>query len=199
MAISQLILAQLWLYAFFLGTGLGAVYDVFSIVRVFLGVPFTPLVERLLSTEKNPFFKRPSASKNQIFNTAIKALLDFLFSFGAFCLMILLFYQQNEGRIRIHAILCLVTGFFLYRVSLCHFLRPCLELILLSTVNLVRYTICFLIFPFHAVFMWGRKKLLHFYRKCSRGLEKKKRFRYTKMEEQRLKEKACGMLLQIHR
>ncbi len=194
MEISQLILAQLWLYAFFLGAGLGAVYDVLSITRVFLGVPFTPWVEQYASTTRFPLLKKRGSMRRSSVSAVLFLLEDLLFSLGSAISLILLFYQMNNGKVRIPVIVCVLVGFFIYRASLGHLLRPVLEMLALLTVNLIRYTVYFLILPFRTALSAIRYLLLRWYRRRMRKRERKQRIRFTQAELRRLEKNACGML-----
>lgn len=194
MEISQLILAQLWLYAFFLGTGLGAVYDVLSITRVFLGVPFTPWVEQYASATSFPLLKNHHKHQTSYFLSLFSFIGDFLFSMTAFVSLVLLFYQMNNGKIRIPAMLAVALGFHIYRKSIGYFLRPALELSVLFIENSFRYVIYFLIFPLRFAVNAIRTLFSRLYRKHLRKKERKQRIRFTHLEMQRLSKNACGML-----
>lgn len=194
MKISQLILAQLWLYAFFLGAGLGAVYDAFSITRVFLGVPFTPRIERFLNSAKSPLLRRFKVKRHPKLCAVIGFIEDFIFSVCAACALILLCYQMDDGNVRIPIIFCALAGFWGYRKTLGSILRTCTELLLLIGINLLHYAVYYLILPIRRLLYAFRRGLLRLWRREMRKWERKQRIRYTKSEEHRLQNTACGML-----
>ena len=131
MEISQLILAQLLLYAFFIGAGLGAVDDVFSITLIFLGVPFSSELQSFLQKKKIPFLKKTFFRKHNVLLGVICFLEDFLLALGASGCLILLFYECNHGKIRIPAMVCFFLGAWCYRTTVGRFLRPMLEFLFL--------------------------------------------------------------------
>jgi len=194
MEISQFILAQLWLCAFILGTGLGAVYDVFSITRVFLGVPFTPLSEKIILATNFPLLKRREFPDHPLMRSVVCFLEDLFFLLGATASLVLLFYQLNEGNIRIPVILFALVGFWGYRATLGRILRSCIELLFLSVINLIAYVSYCLILPVRRLLSLLCEALKRLYRKGIRKWERKQRIRYTKSEERRLLNSARGML-----
>ena len=193
MEISQFILAQLWLCALFLGAGLGAVYDVLSITRVFLGVPFTPWSEKIILSTKIPLLKHRTFPNRPPLRAVLCFFEDLFFLLAASVSLILLFYQFNEGNIRIPVILFALVGFWGYRITVGRMIRPCIELLCLFAINFISYISYYLVLPVRKLFYLLRLLLKEIYRKKARSWERKQRIRHTKAEEQKLRNSACGM------
>ena len=194
MEISQFILAQLWLCAFILGAGLGAVYDVFSITRVFLGVPFTSMSEKIILLSKTPVLKRREFTDRPRLRSIVCFFEDILFFFIATVSLILLFYRFNEGNIRIPVIGFALIGFWGYRAIFGRLFHSLLEIFLLSVINLIAYIGYYLLLPVRILFLRISAMLKRIYRKGIRYWERKQRIRHTNFEERRLLDSACGML-----
>ena len=189
MEISQLILAQLWLYAFFLGAGLGAVYDVFTIFRVFLGVPFSGRTEALIAQKKCPLLKKIKFAPPRPVSALLIFFTDFFFCLGAFGALILLFYQMNNGELRLPPIFCTILGFSAYRASFSRFFRMLLEIALLVALNLLFRVFRFMIIPLCLL----ARHFLSFYQGAVRRRERKQRIRFTESEKRRLSKNGCGL------
>lgn len=188
-----MILAQLLLYAFFLGAGLGAVYDVICVTRVFLGVPFSKRTSHALASTRLPPLKCERRTKPSSLLGAVSFVEDLFFSLGAAILLILLFYQYNNGKIRVLAILCAVLGYGGYRILLGTVIRPLCEFFLLFSFRLSKLILFFFLFPFRrlARFIFELIRTLLRKRRCA--LEKRRRRQLTEREWTRIKSNACGM------
>ena len=195
MEISQLTLARLWLYAFFMGTELGAVYDALCVIRVFLGVSFTPSAEIFLSKRRNALLRPIKRLSNRpLFLKLFIFLEDFFFLIYASVSVILLFYCFNNGKIRVPIFFCLLIGFLLYRWGPGRLLRPVLEIATVMIQNVCRYTVSLLMFPFQKVARFIQKTILFIHKQYVKNRERKQRIRFTKAEQRRFFHDACGML-----
>ena len=194
MEISQLILAQLWLCAIFLGAGLGAVYDVLSITRVFLGVPFTFLSEKIILFIKTPLLKHREFPDHPFLRSVVCFFADLFFLLASTVALIILFFQFNEGNVRIPVIILAFIGFLGYRITLGRIFRSLIELLFLFSINLISYVIYYLLLPIRRLFSWICITLRDLRRKEIRKMERKQRIRHTKSEEQKVLDSACGML-----
>lgn len=148
MGSTQTVLAQLWLYAFLLGVGLGAVYDVFRITRVFLGVSYTKAATERLQSIRLPYLSsRPPRRPSRILGVVV-FFEDFLFALIGGVSIILLFYQVNNGKIRFPAFFLAALGFFLYRITIGRVIMLASQAIAFGIEILVRYAIFFIMLPF---------------------------------------------------
>ncbi len=148
MGSTQTVLAQLWLYAFLLGVGLGAVYDAFRITRVFLGVSYTKAASERLQRIRLPYLApRPPRRTSRVLG-AVVFFEDLLFALIGGVAMILLFYQINNGKIRFPAFFLAALGFFLYRITLGRVVMLASQAIAFGIEVLVRYAVFFITLPF---------------------------------------------------
>lgn len=195
MEISQLTLAWLCLYAFVLGTELGAVYDAICVTRVFLGVSFTQTAETFFCKHTNALL-RPGKRlfKKPLFFKVVIFIEDFLFSVCGAISVILLFYRFNNGKIRFPVLLCILLGFLLYRCGPGRFIKPILEIAVVILKNVCTYTIAFLLFPFKKITQILKRCILSVYGNHVKNKERKQRIRFTKAEKRRIDQDFCGML-----
>lgn len=158
---SQFVLAQLWLYAFLLGIGLGAVYDALRITRVFLGISYTKKATAMLRDITLPYLPPRHARRTSRVLGVVIFLEDFLFALFVGVSMILLFYLVNNGNIRFHAFLCTLLGFFLYRMTFGRIVMLGSEIIAFGVETILRYAVFFTCLPFR--WLWKQ-----FSRICAR-------------------------------
>ncbi len=109
------------LILFFLlpGMGLGAIYDVFRILRIARTDSQGSVLSMLLAHFK---IQKPmdiqSEQKKQKAEWYIVFIEDFIFCILASLTELLLFYHLNGGVIRVYAIFISVLGFVLYKITL---------------------------------------------------------------------------------
>ncbi len=110
---------QLILFFLFPGILLGAVYDLFRILRLARTDPKGAIVPKLYAHFKiERKVRLQSERKKERFLYAMVFAEDVLFCLIAAVTEILLFYHLNGGVIRIYGLLLSALGFFLYRMSL---------------------------------------------------------------------------------
>ena len=188
-------MARLWLYAFFLGAELGAVYDILSMLRVFFGASFSPLTENFLQAHSHPLLRvKKRGCRNPLFLKIFLFWEDLLFCLFSVASIILLFYQFNNGKIRIPVLFCLLIGFLCYRMTLGRLLRPVFEIIALILKNILYYILYFVSLPFKKAIISIKKTVISIYQNHIRKRERKQRVRFTNAEKHRLDQDACGLL-----
>jgi len=199
MEISQLSLARLSLIAFFLGIVFGILYDVLRVTRTFWdNMEHSSFVERLLRL-KLPFLAPRKTRKRNRFLCVVGFFEDFVFCILVSMTVILLFYQGNNGKLRIPVLLCAVLGFLLCHLMLSRPIMRIAEVIVFSIETMVRYACFFALLPFRILL--GRLKGL--FKIIVQGLvlrhEKKKRVRYTNLQTQRIDQDACGLIFTLEK
>ncbi len=174
---------------------MGAVYDVFSIIRVFLGVSFSKTAEGFLQAHKHPLL-RPlkRRTKRPLFLKISLFLTDFIFSLFSAISIILLFYGYNNGQIRVPVLGCLAVGFLTYRLTLGRLVLPILEVVAVLIKNILFYVLFWILFPFKKAIQMITKILVSVYTKLVKRKRRKQRIRFTKAEKRRLEQESCGML-----
>ena len=194
MEISQIAIARLYVLAVVVGIGLGALYDVFRISRVFFGVRYSRWGETLQARVHLPFISPPKKHKKNPFLATIIFFEDLLFGILSGIAMILLFYLENNGKIRFPALLCATGGFFLYRATLGRLVMLCSDMIAFCMSVFVRYTVFLVSFPFcligkKAYFVSGKA-----IKSCQYHALKKRRYRNTTRLRRQMEQDACGMI-----
>ena len=194
MGISQSALSMLYLYALLLGVGLGAVYDLLRISRVFLGVHYSRRAAKRLQQIKLPLLKPRRRRGESRMLGAVVFFEDLLFCLFAGIALILLFYAANNGKIRFPAFLCAAAGFLLYRVTIGRLVMLFSEVIAFVLECAVRYLVYFVSFPFVklAGFVCRRAAIAAAY--GVRAHQKALRRRFTEREIARMQRDACGLL-----
>lgn len=117
MTVSMAALARMTFYAFLLGIALGAVYDLFRITRVMLGVSYGGRSAEHLYSREYPLIgklKRKSGGLKKGLLSVFVAVGDILFSVLAALSFSVFIYYTNDGIFRFQALLALVGGFILY-------------------------------------------------------------------------------------
>ena len=194
MGLSQSTLAWLCFYAWLLGIGLGILYDVLRITRIFLGVHYRPRLAKRLRSKALPLIRLPAHRRESRALGFVVFLEDLFFCLFAGVAMILLFYEINNGKIRYPAFLCAGCGFLLYRATLCRFILPMLETIAFVLECSVRYLWFFASYPVRVavrVCAGVAKKCIAHSRAAG---QKRDRRRYTERERERGIRNACGLI-----
>lgn len=171
-----------------LGILLGALYDVLRFVGGFWGVSLSPLVREKLQAIPLPLLKtqiRRVKRRGWLFRI-LAFLGDLLFVLLAGVLLILVFYQCNNGKVRFPAFFCAGMGFFLYRRTVRRLVMPLLEGISFILETAVRYLIFFTVLPFRMLFSLIRRLTVKIYRSAVEKKHKAERRRKTKEEWSRL-------------
>lgn len=198
MAISQSALAWLCLYGFLLGIALGAVYDFLRITRAFLGVCYSNRAVARLKEIHLPLLSPKKERKKYGALSVIVFLQDFLFMLFSGVMLILLFYEMNNGKFRFLAIICTAIGFLLYHHTLGRLVMLFSQVIVFLLETAFRYTVFFVCLPFRII----GKKVRAQIGKISAQIRTKKEFnqrlRTTKMAFAQIALDGCGMTFGIY-
>ena len=186
MGVSQSALGVLYLYAFFLGVLLGAVYDVLRITRVFLGVHYSYRMADRLRNLRLPLL--PSCAKRRESRALgiVVFVEDLLFCLLAGVLLVLLFYEKNHGIFRFPVFLCAGGGFLLYRVTVGRGVMLFSQVIAFGIECAVRYLLFFLAYPWIRLMRMGKRLLQKLIAVWKEKRKRRLRVRFTKWEYQRL-------------
>ncbi len=124
MEISQKLLCFLFLVSFTVGMVLGSIYDLFSFIRLLLGISKAP---------------QKTSKKTLSHRLALPLTFCMDFCFSLFCggVLILLLYFLNDGVFRFLSPLGLGCGIFTYRATLGRLIMRISE----KLVNLIRHVI----------------------------------------------------------
>ncbi len=180
MELSQLTLAKLWLYSFWLGGFCGILYDLFQILPFFKpsNTP-PPWFGRVLNLQLK-FLRAPKHKKCAFFHRALQIAFDVLFCLVCTVLMILLIYQMNNGKFRFAVLLYATTGFVCYRVTASRAVCCILTWILFILQAIVRYVVFFALLPLRALWRICRSLAVALYIKLKARALHRQRLRYTK-------------------
>lgn len=194
MGISQSALARLYLLALLLGAFLGVVYDLLRMTRIFLGAHCHRGVARKLSALSLPWLPKSAAKGERKMLGTVTFFEDFFFAVFAGVSLILLLYEANNGKFRVLAVLCVLLGGFLYRMTLGRAVLPLLEGMAFFLGTFVRYLLFVLLQPFR--FAWRvtvrvTKGLLLRFLYAER---KRRRRQFTKREFKYLHARMGGLL-----
>ncbi len=123
MGISPIRLFYLLLSSFFLGVGMGVVYDIHRIVRVLFGVQYSQKGATAYFLRPLPIVGRPIGEIRQgkvkkIWLSVFVFLQDVFLLSAAGVGIVILSYALNDGRFRIYTVVALFVGFFLYYITL---------------------------------------------------------------------------------
>ncbi|MBO5295117.1 MAG: spore cortex biosynthesis protein YabQ [Clostridia bacterium] len=196
MSISQSALAWLYLYALLLGLGLGAVYDLLRITRVFLGVHYSQRAAKRLQNIRLPLLSPYRRKKEKRALGVIVFLEDLTFCLFSAISFILLFYIQNNGKIRFPVFLCAGAGFLLYRATLGKLIMLFSEVIAFFLETTARYAAFFLLYPIRKICGWIGSTIKKAVSNCLYARRRSLRRRYTVAELARGKRDACGLIPQ---
>ena len=119
MEISPILLFYLLVSSLFLGVGVGFLYDVHRIVRIFFGVRYSKQRPTALLSRQLPFLGR---SLGEIRQGKLKSKVLFILIFfqDVFLLaiagggVVILNYAFNDGQFRFYTVVALGLGFFIY-------------------------------------------------------------------------------------
>ena len=119
MGISPIRLFYLLLASFSFGVGMGGVYDIHRILRVFFGVRYSKKRPSELLHRPLPILRRPLGEiRQRRWSRALLSILIFLQDVFFFCLagvgIVILNYAYNDGQLRFYTVIALFLGFFLY-------------------------------------------------------------------------------------
>ena len=184
MELSQAGIAKLYLFALILGAALAFFFDMLRLPRRF--------AQQTIDFGK----QKPTVSlrKRRVVAFVIVFLEDFLFCIVAAVSLILLFYEQNNGKVRPFAFFAAGIGFFLYRVTLQKPIRRLTELVSAWVILTMKTVVRVLLKPLRRVFLavsgvirkrleiWGAK------------IEKQKRKRHTAKMFALVEMTAAGLL-----
>lgn len=196
MSVSQTGLGSLYLCAVLLGFALGAVYDALRITRVFLGVHYSRRTARALRRISLPMLA-PIKDRGESRALGLVVFLeDFCFCLLAAILLILLFYEMNDGKPRLLTVVICAGGFLIYRATLGRLVILFSEVIAFVLEVAVRYLLFVLLFPIQRVGQCLVKGARGATSRVKEKRQKKERVRYTAAEQARIKRNACGMIPQ---
>ena len=196
MEISQSALARLWLYAFLLGVGLGAVYDAFRIFRVFLGISYSKHFSERLNAVRLPLLPPRARTHPSRILPAVVLAQDVLFGILAGVGVVILFYWFNNGILRLPAIFCTVLGFFVYRMTLGRLVMLLSQVIAALIEWFFRYLFFFVTLPFRLLLKLVRRMVSSVYRHVLLTRQCKARARCTERFFRQIESNACGLLPQ---
>ena len=194
MEISQGALALLYWYALLLGVGLGALYDVLRITRIFLGMHYSRRAVSRIRRVRLPLIGQPKRRRMRRSLGVVVFFEDLFFSLSAGISVILLFYLVNQGRVRPPVILAVGAGFLLYRVTLGRLVMTASELIAFVIGTAVRYLIFFVLYPFRVLIKWCKIQSMRLCACAVMAYRKRRRRRFTRLEYQRVASDACGLI-----
>ncbi len=194
MEISQFALARLLLYAFLTGGFLAVVYDILRVFRAFFDPSTSCRIHDWRLTVALPHLKTPlPLQKHKCFGILLFAE-DLIFCLFGAVLLILLFYEWNEGKIRIPAILCAIVGFFCYRILPGKLLTRLFEVVAFGIWVLFRYLFFFLALPQRLLWRGIRALTAMLWQRYKQKRDRAARKRMTKSEWERLALNAAGLL-----
>ena len=194
MNLSQGGLAALYAWSFLLGGCFGAVYDLFRITRVLLGVHYSRRTADRLFKMQLPLLKRIRRRKESRVLGIVIFLEDLLFCLLVGVTMIILFYGANHGKIRFPSFFLAAGGFLLYRVTLGRLVMTFSEVIAFFTEVFIRYVLFFAGYPVRLLYRWGKRLADRLSAWAKRTCQHRARCRYTAVETARLHKNACGLI-----
>jgi uncharacterized membrane protein YedE/YeeE len=194
MEISQSALARLYWYALLLGVGLGAFYDALRITRVFLGVHYSRGTARKLEQIDLPLLGTRKRRRESRCLGVVTFFEDLLFCILAGVALILLFYVQNNGKVRFPVFFCAAAGFLLYRATLGRLVMPFLEAIAFGIEVAVRYFWLCVSWPIRWITGWICARVRRIWEKTKLAHRKRLRHRYTEAQMCRVGQDAGGMI-----
>lgn len=194
MELSQSALARLYFYALILGVCLAALYDLLRITRVFLGVHYSRRAADRLQRIRLPLLSPHKKSTESRALGTVVFFEDLLFCVFSGVAFILLFYRANNGKIRFPVFICAAAGFLLYRGTLGRAVMLFSEVIAFGIETVVRYAAFFISYPFRMLFSWLVGRIRQIVKRGKERKQRAKRRRFTRMEDRRIAQNACGLL-----
>ncbi len=140
---------KLVVYAFLFGIAAAAVYDIFRMIRTFLGCGLKS--EKRFTECELPLIGKQKQRKNKLgkhISDAILILLDLLYMLVFAVAITLFYYSYNDGIVRWYTLLGIAIGFFTYMKTVGVLTRKTVGTILFVFVTLCRYIWYFGIKPF---------------------------------------------------
>ena len=151
MEISQTAIGLLYLYGALLGAGAGLFYDFLRITRIFFGVHYSRSASEQLKKIKLPILPPYREHEENAALGVVVFLEDFFFCILCGVALAILFYECNDGKIRLPIIGVFAAGFFLYRTTLGRIVMLLSEFAAFLLESAARYLIYFLSYPFRAL------------------------------------------------
>lgn len=157
MEVSQLDLLYMILACLLLGAALGAVYDVFRLLRRAADTVRGGEVPSYARSWKLPFLGCPGDRKHgnalsHGVTVFVTVFCDVLFGLIAGISVLLLLYDRNDGIFRLSAPAGVAVGFSLYRISLGRLIAAFEDAILFFAGILARYLFLIILLPFRLLF-----------------------------------------------
>ncbi len=157
MEVSQLDLLYMMLACLLLGAALGAVYDVFRLLRRAADTVRGGEVPSYARSWKLPFLGCPGDRKHgnalsHGVTVFVTVFCDVLFGLIAGISVLLLLYDRNDGIFRLSAPVGVAVGFFLYRMTLGRLVGAVEDAILFFSGVLFRYLLLLVTLPFRLLF-----------------------------------------------
>ena len=180
MEISQLALAKMWLYSFWLGGFLGVLHDLFQAAATFSRTNEPPLWLGRRVKLHLPLLRESKCRRRAHSKCLRQILLDLLLCLIGALLLLMLFYQMNNGKFRLAVLLCTVAGFACYRVTLSRVACFVLTWSLFILQAIVRYAVFFLLFPVRMLWWLLRYLGNRIYAKVAAWRRHKQRLHHTK-------------------
>lgn len=123
MEISPIRLFFLLISSFFLGLGVGVLYDIHRMLRVLLGVRYTKNRPTKFFLQPLPIVKRPlreirCGKVKNTFLTIVIFCQDVFLCCASAVGIVILNYAFNDGRFRFYTVVALLIGFLLYYFTL---------------------------------------------------------------------------------
>ncbi|MBQ7172821.1 MAG: spore cortex biosynthesis protein YabQ [Clostridia bacterium] len=148
MAISQTALGLLYLYSAILGFCAGFFYDLFRVTRIFFGAHYSRSAAEKLQKIRLPLLKPYREREESRAFGVVVFLQDFFFCIICGIALAILFYECNDGVIRLPVIFVFVAGFLFYRATVCRLFMALSEFAAFLLESAARYLWYFLSYPF---------------------------------------------------
>ncbi len=161
--------AALLLYSLIVGTALGALYDVFRLVRTFLGIGMDYKASPILSGLTPPIIgKRGEREKKALGRAAEYAavfVFDILYMAAATAVTVIFIYHAHSGTPRGFALGGEAVGFIAYMKTLGRLTAAVSSFIFFAVDTAARYLIFFTVTPILALMRATGRVTLALYRK----------------------------------
>lgn len=167
MEISPYLLAKMLAYSFLLGAGLGVLYDVFRIFRLFSATEsalahdgngydgaslyLPPPMSGVFGKRVKPFFMPALGSRSRAWRVICGILLffeDILFFTVCGCSISVLIYYTNDGKFRLMAVVGVFVGFLLYYLTVGRLVLSAARFICFAVRAVLTYVILAFVTPF---------------------------------------------------
>ena len=148
MFLSQTALGLLYLYGAILGFFAGFFYDCLRITRIFFGEHYGRSIHQKLQSVRLPLLAPTGEKKESPILGILVFLQDLFFCILCGIMLAILFYEANDGVIRLPVLLVFAGAFLLYRLTLCRLIMAASEFAAFLVETSVRYFWFFLSYPF---------------------------------------------------